>query len=464
VIESFRGPYSDGPPPAALEINAPDVKKAGPKDALRLIKFELTIVGCVVAAVLGWAFARRGRTVVRAACDGLVDAFERLGPTFVKAGQLITSSPGVFPEPLAEACKRCLDEVPPFPSAEVRQVIRDDLGADVDAIFAKFDDTPLASASIAQVHAVVLPDGREAVLKIQRPGVRRTMNSDLRNLYKLAKAAEWTKLGKRVQPTKFVEDMHLVTNQEVNCALEAHRQTQFRNHIDDYGDNDDVTAPEVYWNYCGPRIVCMERMYGVPVDSFAVFKERGIDGETLLRKGMKVAFEAMLVHGPFHGDVHAGNIWVLDDGRAAFLDFGLMGELPDRWKSLMTDLLKTVQIDDNWARVVRNYKDVGVLSEDVGADEEVGARLQLVMQPMLEMSAASVDLSAVFKQQIDLAESMGAKAPQELMLVSKLVFYFERYVKGLAPDYLMMHDLYLTKNVIPETKKVAAERGISFPS
>jgi predicted unusual protein kinase regulating ubiquinone biosynthesis (AarF/ABC1/UbiB family) len=464
MTDDFRGPYSDGPPPAALAINAPDVTKAGPKDVIRLIKIEFTIVWCVIAAVVAWVFKRRGRTVVRAACDGLVDAFERLGPTFVKAGQLITSSPGVFPEPLAEACKRCLDEVPPFPSDEVRKFIREDLGADVDEIFAKFDDTPLASASIAQVHAVVLPDGREAVLKIQRPRVRRMMNSDLKVIYKLARLAEFTKRGKSIQPTKFVEDMHLVSNQEVNCALEAHRQTQFRNAIDAYGDNPDVTAPEVYWNYCGPRIVCMERMYGVPVDSFDVFKERGIDGETLLRKGMKVAFEAIMVHGPFHGDVHAGNIWVLEDGRAAYLDFGLMGELPDRWKKLMSDLLKTVQIDDNWARVVRNYKDVGVLDESVGTDEEVGARLQMVMTPMLTMSAGSVDLSAVFKQQIELAASMGAKAPQELMLVAKQVFYFERYVKGLAPDYLMMKDLYLTKNVIPETKKVAAERGVVFPS
>jgi predicted unusual protein kinase regulating ubiquinone biosynthesis (AarF/ABC1/UbiB family) len=179
---------------------------------------------------------------------------------------------------------------------------------------------------------------------------------------------------------------------------------------------------------------------------------------------MKVAFEAMLVHGPFHGDVHAGNIWVLDDGRAAYLDFGLMGELPDRWKSLMIDLLKTVQIDNNWARVVRNYKDVGVLSEEVGPDEEVGARLQMVMEPMFTLAAGAVDLGAVMKQQIELAESMGANAPQELMLVSKQVFYFERYVKGLAPNYQMMSDLYLTKNVIPETKEVAAQRGVVFPS
>jgi predicted unusual protein kinase regulating ubiquinone biosynthesis (AarF/ABC1/UbiB family) len=447
VTTEFRGPYADGPPPEALRIDAPDVTKAGLGDAARMAYVQVTIVVCVVRAVAVWVVARRGRTLARAAADGLVDAFERLGPTFVKAGQLITSSPGVFPEPLAEACKRCLDEVPPFPASEVRKVIEQDLGAPVEQIFRSFDDVPLASASIAQVHACVLPDGREAVLKVQRPGVRKTVNSDLKNLYKIAKLVGRSKRAAQLQPTKVIEDMHLTANQEVNCALEAYRQTQYRDSIDAFGDNPDVTAPEVYWNYCGPRVICMERMYGVSIDSFDVLAERNVDGQELLRKGMKVAFEAMLIHGPFHGDVHAGNIWVLDDGRACYLDFGLMGELPDRWKRLVTDLLKTVQVDNDWARVVRNYKDVGVLSEDIGSDEEVGARLQMVMTPMFNVAAAEVDLADVMKQQIELAESMGAKAPAELMLVSKQVFYFERYVKALAPDYVMMTDRFLTKNV-----------------
>jgi len=309
----------------------------------------------------------------------------------------------------------------------------------------------------------VLPDGREAVVKVQRPGVRKMINSDLRILYRLAKLAERTKAGDRLQLTKFVSDLHAVSNQEVNCALEAHRQTTFRNNIGAFGDNKDVTAPEVYWNYCGPRVICMERMYGVPVDSFEILRERGIDTETLLRKGIKVGFEAICLHGPFHGDVHAGNIWVLDDGRAAYLDFGLMGELPLPWRTLIADLFKTAQIDNNWARVVRNYKDVGVLSEDVGTDEEVGVRLQMVMGPLFELETSSVDLSDVFKQQIALAESMGAKAPQELMLVAKQIFYFERYVKGLAPNYQMIKDLFLTKNVFPEAAARAAELGVIFP-
>ncbi len=447
MITDFRGPYADGAPPSALEINAPDVTKAGLQDIRRMIVIQLTIGLCVTKAIAAWVVKRNGRTFARAAADGLVEAFERLGPTFVKAGQLITSSPGVFPEPLAEACKRCLDEVPPFPADQVRKVIEEDLGAPIDELFKSFDDVPLASASIAQVHACVLPDGREAVLKVQRPGLRKTINSDLKNLYKIAKLVGRSKRAAQLQPTKVIEDMHLTANQEVNCALEAHRQTQYRNKINAFGDNPDVTCPEVYWNYCGPRVVCMERMYGVSIDSFEVLAERGVDGEALLRKGMKVAFEAMLVHGPFHGDVHAGNIWVLDDGRACYLDFGLMGELPADWKKLITELLMTIQVDGNWARVVRNYKDLGVLPEDIGSDEEVGARLEMVMTPMFQVQAADVDLADVMKQQIELAESMGAKAPAELMLVSKQVFYFERYVKALAPNYVMMTDRLLTKNV-----------------
>ena len=113
----------------------------------------------------------------------------------------------------------------------------------------------------------------------------------------------------------------------------------------------------------------------------------------------------------------------------------------------MADLMKTVQVDNNWARVVRNYKNVGVLSEEIGDDAEVGARLQMVMTPLMQQGAAQVDLGDVMKQQIELAESMGAKAPQELMLVGKQVFYFERYVKELAPDYVMYNDRNLTKNI-----------------
>ena len=122
-----------------------------------------------------------------------------------------------------------------------------------------------------------------------------------------------------------------------------------------------VTAPEVYWDWCGPHVICMERMSGVPMDQFDLLAEREIDGELVLRRGIKVWTEAALVHGPFHGDVHAGNLWLLDDGRSTYLDFGIMGELSPEWKAVIRDLLFTSMIDQDYRRLVRAYQRVGVM-------------------------------------------------------------------------------------------------------
>src|SRR5690606_27337561 len=130
-----------------------------------------------------------------------------------------------------------------------------------------------------------------------------------------------------------------------------------------------ITAPEVYWEYCGPHMICMERMSGVPMDEFDIIEKMGVDGELILRRGMKVWMEAALIHGPFHGDVHAGNLWVLEDGRAAYLDFGIMGELPPEWKQALRDIIFTSMIDQDYTRVVRAYQSVGVMPADI--DPEV---------------------------------------------------------------------------------------------
>ena len=174
----------------------------------------------------------------------------------------------------------------------------------------------------------MLLDGRQAVLKVQRPAIADRMNRDLRIMYRIARLVDRTRTGHLMNAPGIVEDLHQVTNEELDFALEAHRQARFRDNIPAFGDNRWVTAPEVYGDLCGARVICMERLFGTPMDRFAEVRARGVDGELVLRRGLKVWMEAALAHGPFHGDVHAGNIWVLDDGRAAYLDFGIMGDLP----------------------------------------------------------------------------------------------------------------------------------------
>jgi predicted unusual protein kinase regulating ubiquinone biosynthesis (AarF/ABC1/UbiB family) len=200
------------------------------------------------------------------------------------------------------------------------------------------------------------------------------------------------------------------------------------------------------------------------MDRFAEVRARGVDGELVLRRGLKVWMEAALVHGPFHGDVHAGNIWVLDDGRAAYLDFGIMGALPPLYRRAVRDAQYTVMIDGDYTRIVRSWQELGILSADVGPVEEVADRLKLVLDPMFDMTLGEVSLAELLRQQVELQQEYGARAARELVLVSKQLMYFERYGKELAPAYNMARDLFLMKNVFPEAvARVAAERGVTLP-
>jgi predicted unusual protein kinase regulating ubiquinone biosynthesis (AarF/ABC1/UbiB family) len=282
-------------------------------------------------------------------------------------------------------------------------------------------------------------------------------------MHRLARWFEKTKWGKSANATGAIEDLHAITFQELNPALEAWRQHRFRESLNAFGDNKGITAPEVYWDYCGPRMICMQRVSGVPMDDFESIRERGIDGELILRRGAKVWAEAVLVHGPFHGDMHAGNIWVLDDGRGCYLDFGIMGELTPEWKEVMRDLFYTCLFDMDFTRIVRAYRRVGVFPADMGTDDEIAERMSMVFTPMIMGGFASISLGDMITASVDLMKAYGATAPQELMLVGKQLLYIERYTRELAPDYAIITDPFVVKNVFPEeAAKRAAELGVTF--
>jgi predicted unusual protein kinase regulating ubiquinone biosynthesis (AarF/ABC1/UbiB family) len=352
---------------------------------------------------------------------------------------------------MSRPAQRCLQDVPPFSFDLVRQTIAEDLGHDPRTLFRSIDEVPLSAASVGQVHAVVLPDGRKAVVKLLRPGIVGRMNRDLRVANVMAKLAMRTDIGRRANAVGMVRDLHRVTNQELNTALEAHRQDGFRSHLHDFGDNWMVTAPEVIWDYCGPHMICMERVVGVPMDDFEAHARMGFDAESNLRRGMKAWLEAMVLHGPFHGDLHAGNIWALEDGRACFLDFGIMGDFSPEWRQMVRDILYTFMVDHDFARIVAGYKRLGVIRGDLGGDEELGAMLSMVFQPIMASRMEELQFAELFQQSLVLSEQMGdISAPQELTLLGKQFLYFERYVKGIAPHYQMVRDPFLIKNIFPD--------------
>jgi len=463
---SFHGPYYDGPPASALVVETPTLARFGMVELRRMAVVAVILHLAILRSLLRVLHRPRRATLAAACAKGLVNGFEQLGPTYVKLGQLIASSPGVFPKALSDEAMRCLDEVPPFDGATCKELICEQLGRPVNELFTSFDEEPLAAASVGQVHACVLLDGRDAVVKLQRPNIRERMGSDLRIMHRLAQVLErFSRTARSANVVGVVEDLHAVTFQELNPVLEAYRQTRFRDGISAFGDNKWVTAPEVYWDYCGPNMICMERLYGFPVDDFDTLRERGIDGALFLRRGVKVWMEAALIHGPFHGDVHAGNLWMLDDGRLAFLDFGIMGELQDDWKQLLRDQFTTTMLDNDFSRVARAFKRVGAFPEEAGSDEEVGVRMQMVFGPMLDSGLSDVNLGELLASIVALMDQYSKDGtPRELVLVIKQLLYFERYAKELAPEWLMFRDLFLMKNILGQPVAAAiAERGMEIP-
>ncbi|WP_372435126.1 ABC1 kinase family protein [Tomitella biformata] len=468
------GPYAGGPPAAALLVEVPSLEKFGTDEVLRALFVGLVLTAHVVWGVLAWPVRRIGGrridghklTLADAASIAVVNAFIVLGPTFVKLGQLMASSSGVFPKPLADACLRCLDEVPPFPAAEARALIEADLGAPVSALFREFDDTPLSAASVAQVHACTLPDGRRAIIKVQRPGIRRRMRTDLSTAYLgariLERAFEFFRIA---NATAIIRDLNQATACELNSALEANRQMLLRENMWAFGDNALVTAPEVYWDYCGPRVICMERLSGVPLDQFDKLADAGHDTTLLIRSGVKAWLESITMHGPFHGDVHAGNLWVLDEGRIALLDFGIVGELPEVWRQILRDMFYATAIDGNFATVAQGIRGLGFATGAEATDAEVGAQLQLVLAPVLAGDLAKLKLSELIMSLIEVGRMWGIASPEELVLFGKQLGYFERYATVLAPDWVIGTDLYLFRNIFPEAvERRAAELGVTLPA
>lgn len=434
--------------PADVQPRETDLERFGAREMLRAVVIGTALSATLARASLYWLWHGRRTTWADTAAVAVADGFQRLGPTFVKLGQLMASTANVFPQPLAEACRVLVDGVAPVDAASIRAVLEADLGAPVEAVFAEFEDVPLAAGSVAQVHRCLLPDGRAAVVKVQRPGIAERILVDLRLAYRLAALAErWRERSRTANARGVVRDLHAVSAAELNSALEARNQHIMRANISAFGDNPAVTAPEVYWDFCGPRVICMEELRGGPIDRISP-AQFGSDATTaLIRDLIKVWLESVTVHGLFHGDLHAGNVWVLDDGRLAILDFGIVGVMPPKWRQSIRDLFRASAIDGDYARVARSLRALGFGSHLTVTDELMGARLAMVLGPLLAMRLAEMDLGDLIEALLDMGKEWGVVGPDELILFGKQLGYFERYAMALAPDWVLGADPELMTNI-----------------
>jgi ubiquinone biosynthesis protein len=422
------------------------------REAAKLDRVPLPVEAARVVAT-GWQVTRSAARVVtklpgkgpwqQKVIKQLPQAFADLGPTYVKFGQIIASSPGAFGESLSREFRGLLDRVPPADSAQVHRLFVDELGGDPSELFAEWDETPFASASIAQVHYATLHSGEEVVVKIQRPGIRRRVAADLQILKRFAQAVELAKMGRRLSAQDVVADFSANLAEELNFRLEAQSMEAWVSHLHVSPLGKNIRVPNVYWEFTSDRVLTMERVQGVRIDDVAAIRKAGFDGTELVKALLFSLFEGGLRHGLFHGDLHAGNLYVDEQGRIVFFDFGIMGRIDPRTRWLLRELVHALLVKKDHAaagKIVVLMGAVGTMKPEAEAAKD----LEKFATPLTVTSLGDMSYADIGRQLSTLADAYDVKLPRELVLIGKQFLYVERYMKLLAPKWQMMSDPQLT--------------------
>jgi ubiquinone biosynthesis protein len=337
------------------------------------------------------------------------------------------------PADIADELALLQDQVPPFPGAEARAIVERELEQPVAELFSHFDMQPLASASIAQVHAATLPDGREVVVKVVRPGVRQQLRRDINLLLTIAGFAEkYWEAGPRVKPTRFVREFETFVFDELDMYREASNASMLRNN---FLGSKELYIPEIYWPYCREPVLVMERVYGVPVSDIAQLKKHGVNLERLAKRGIRVFYTQVFRDNLFHADMHPGNILVdiskPEDASFIALDFGIVASLTPR------DLY---YISENFIALFnRNYRRVAQLHVDAGwvppgtRVEELEAAVRAVGEPNFARPLSEVSFGLLMLKLFQVAYRFKLDIQPQLIMLQKTLLNIEGLGRELYP-------------------------------
>lgn len=376
----------------------------------------------------------------------LRQTFEKLGATYIKLGQFIASSPSLFPEAYVTEFQHCLDKTTALPFSVVQGVLQRELQRPLGEIFAHIDEVPLASASIAQVHAATLVTGEPVVIKIQKPGVENTLLTDLNFLYFAARLVEvaFPKI-KFASLSAIVAEIQACMMEEVDFYKEARNIEEFNAFLARTG-NVSAIAPKVYEHASSLRVLTMERFYGVPLTDLDTIRKYSKDPAGTLILAMNTWFASLMFCDSFHADLHAGNLMVLTDGRIGFIDFGIVGRIdPDTWGAT-TDFVESLT-DGNFAKMAASMArigmtkravDTGKLAKDL--EEIYGAFTTVDPEHVLNGAVNDGEINRIMLDIVAVGERHGIRFPRAFALLLKQILYFDRYVKILAPDMNMFAD------------------------
>ncbi|MCK5880618.1 MAG: AarF/ABC1/UbiB kinase family protein [Sinobacterium sp.] len=375
--------------------------------------------------------------------EKLQSSMQSLGATYIKLGQLIASSPTLFPIEYVEAFQVCLDQTEKLPFSTIEKILQEELGVKLKTKFRYIDPIPLASASIAQVHAAELMTGEQVVLKVQKPGVKELLETDFQflqlstQLMEMVNAKNW-----KSSLSDIVEEIRNGMVEECDFRQEVDNIEEFARFLD--SENvEAVTVPTVYREVCSSKVITMERFYGVSLSDTAGIKAITNDPQSALLQALDTWFSSLRNCQLYHADLHAGNVMMLNDGRIGFIDFGIVGRLSDKTWEGLTSLTVCVPAQD-FRGLAEALSKIGATKEALNLDKFAEDLEKLWVKvsndDMLDQSdpdsfwrAITVDFSVISKRH-------GIRFPREFTLLLKQFLYFDRYIRVLAPEASMFDE------------------------
>ena len=375
-----------------------------------------------------------GRTLHAPRAERVRLALERLGPIFVKFGQVLSTRRDLLPPDLADELARLQDRVPPFPATVARGLVEAAFGQSIDLIFERFEAEPVASASIAQVHFAVLKGGREVAVKVLRPGMLEVIDDDLSLMRTLARWVERLSAdGKRLKPREVVGEFDKYLHDELDLVREAANAAQLRRNMQGL---DLVLVPEMIWDLCTPGVIVMQRMNGVPISQMQRLRDAGVDIPKLARDGVTIFFTQVFRDGFFHADMHPGNIQVSIEresfGRYVALDFGIVGTL--------TEFDKEYLAQNFIAFFRRDYKRVAELHVESGwvppstRVEELEGAIRAVCEPHFDRPLKDISLGRVLMRLFQTSRRFNVEIQPQLVLLQKTLLNVEGLGRQLDPE------------------------------
>jgi ubiquinone biosynthesis protein len=357
-------------------------------------------------------------------------SLEELGPTFIKLGQIISTRPDLLPQDIIEELEKLQDTVPPFPFEEVRNVIESELDDSLENIYAKFDEKPLAAASIAQVHLAELLSGKRVVVKVQRPKIERNIDLDLKILKDLAYFIDnHTKYGKLYDFGKMVQEFENTIKNELDFRIEGENAETFKKN---FMKDKDVIVPNISWIHTTQRVLTMEYIDGLRLNDFEALEKAGLNRKVIAHNLATSIFNQILRDGFFHGDPHPGNIMVLEGNVIAFLDLGMVGKLSEERKTQFLKMLMGITFK-NSKLIIQGIVGLDAMSSWVNI-KKLEKDIDILRDKYLSIPLSEIKIGEVLNEIFHLAFSYNIMIPSEFTMLAKSLITLEGLVEKLDPQ------------------------------